>query len=158
MLDETDRQILAMLQENARISNAEIGRRVGIAASAIHARIRKLEEAGVIRGYEVRLDPQALDLSLLAFVTVRSDERPGELDTARALALVPEVQEVHHVAGEDCFLAKVRAADNAALARILRERFGTIGTLGSTRTTIVLETLKETARLPLEERRRVRGG
>lgn len=151
MLDEVDREILALLQENARISNAEIARTVGMAPSATLERLRKLEERGVVRGYEPRLDPAALGLGLIAFVFVRSDESPGALGTAEALAAVPEVQEVHHIAGEDCFLAKVRARDTADLARVLRERLGPIESIRATRTTIVLETVKETARLPLPE-------
>jgi Lrp/AsnC family leucine-responsive transcriptional regulator len=116
-------------------------------------RIKKLEEAGLIRGYEARVAPEGLDLGLLAFVSVVTDEMPGSIDTAKALAAIPEVQEVHHVAGEDCFLIKVRAANNAAFASLLRERIGRIPHVRSTRTTIVLETVKETAKLPLRDER-----
>lgn len=148
-IDSTDRQILEILQGNARLPNAEIARRVGMAPSAVFERIRKLEERGVIAGYRPRLEPKALGLGLLAFVFVRAEELPGEEATGRALAALPEVLEVHHIAGEDCYLAKVRAADTDALGRLLRERFGAIPSLRSTRTTIVLETLKEDPRLPV---------
>jgi Lrp/AsnC family leucine-responsive transcriptional regulator len=150
-LDRVDRQILAILQENARTPNAEIARRVGVAPSAIFARVRKLEDAGYVGGYEARLAAGRLGLGLVAFVAVRSDEQPGGIETARLLAEIPEVQEVHHVAGEDCYLLKVRAADNGALAQLLRERFAAIPSVRATRTTIVLETIKETARLPIPE-------
>jgi Lrp/AsnC family transcriptional regulator, leucine-responsive regulatory protein len=150
-LDRVDRQILAILQENARTPNAEIARRVGVAPSAIFARVRKLEDAGYVGGYEARLAAGRLGLGLVAFVAVRSDEQPGGVETAKLLAEIPEVQEVHHVAGEDCYLLKVRASDNAALARLLRERFAAVPSVRSTRTTIVLETIKETARLPIPE-------
>jgi len=86
----------------------------------------------------------------VAFVFVRTAEPPGACDAAVRLAAIPGVQEVHHIAGEDCYLVKVRAADPEALGRILREEFGAIGTIRSTRTTIVLETIKETAELPLQ--------
>jgi ATPase subunit of ABC transporter with duplicated ATPase domains len=69
------------------------------------------------------------------------------------LAGRPEVQELHHVAGEDCYLVKVRVADTAELGRLLREKVGVIGSVRSTRTTIVLETIKETGRLPLHATR-----
>ena len=69
--------------------------------------------------------------------------------TAEKLAEIPEVLEVHHVAGEDCFLVKARAEDAEALGRLLRERLGGIATISSTRTTIVLETVKETSALPI---------
>ncbi len=149
MFDATDSQILALLQRNARIANADIARQLGMAPSAIHERIRKLEARGVIQGYEARLSPKATGLGLLAFVFIRSDERAGADDTGAQLAAVPEVQEVHHVAGEDCYLAKVRARDPEDLGRILKERFGTIPQVRSTRSTIVLGTLKESAVLPI---------
>lgn len=149
MLDEIDRKILMILQANARTANAEIARQVGMAPSAILERIRRLEERGVIEGYGLRLNARAVGAGLTAFVFVRTDEGLGGTKTAAALASIPEVQEVHHVAGEDCFMAKVRVADTEALARLLRERFGAIGLIRSTRTTIVLDTVKETAGLAL---------
>jgi Lrp/AsnC family leucine-responsive transcriptional regulator len=148
MIDEIDRQILNILQQNARTSNAEIARQVDMAPSAVLERIRKLETRGVIRGYEARIDPEALGLNLLAFVFVRADDI-GSAGTGEALAQIPEVQEVHHIAGEDCYLAKVRVRDAKTLARLLRERFAGSGTARSTRTTVVLETLRESAQLPV---------
>lgn len=149
MIDETDRRILSLLQEQGRINNAEIARQVGMAPSAVLERVRKLESRGVIRGYETRLDPAALGLGLLAFVFVRSNEKLAEASTAAALAQLPEIQEIHHVAGEDCYLVKVRATSTEALGRFLREKFGAIPSVVSTRTTIVLDTVKENAKLPL---------
>lgn len=149
MINELDRQILTILQKNARTSNAEIARQVGLAPSAIFERIRKLEERGVLRSYGAQLDPRAVGLGLVAFTFVRSNDRPGGIQTAEKLAEIPEILEVHHVAGEDCFLVKVRAADTESLGRLLRERLGKIGTITSTRTTIVLETVKEIVELPI---------
>lgn len=151
MIDVIDRQMLAILQENARTSNAEIARRVGLAPSAIFERIRKLETQGLITGYEARVNPQPLGLGLVAFMFVRTQERVGSQATGMLLAQIPEVQEVHHIAGEDCYLVKVRAADTNHLGVLLRERFGAIESITSTRTTIVLSTVKETAQLPLGE-------
>ena len=148
-LDDTDLQILDALQENARVSNAEIARRLGMAPSAILERIRKLEARRVIRGYQAQIDPQVVGRGLLAYVFVRVDERLGESLTGDRLAKLPGVLEVHHIAGEDCYLVKVRAEDTTSLGRLLRERLGSIPTVHSTRTTIVLETVKETGRLPL---------
>lgn len=150
MIDGTDRQILSIVRDNARVSNVEIARKVGMAPSAILERLRKLESKGVIQGYEARISPKSLGLGLLAFVFVRADDRIGEPRTGVSLAQIPEVLEVHHIAGEDCFLVKVRTADTEALGRLLREGFGAIPTIRSTRTTIVMNTIKETAQLPLE--------
>lgn len=147
--DATDRQIMAILQGNARISNAEIARQVGMAPSAVLERVRKLEERGIIEGYAARLSPRALERGLVAFVFVRADEQLGHEEVGLVLAALPEVQEVHHVAGEDCYLVKVRTADPESLGRLLRERFGAIASVRSTRTTVVLETVKESSALPV---------
>lgn len=149
MIDIIDRKILTILQGGARTSNAEIARRVGLAASAIHARLQKLEETGLIAGYTARLDAAALGFGLTAFIFVRTEDTPGHTASAVRLAAVPEIQEIHHVAGEDCILVKVKVADTQALARLMREEIGAIPTVKSTRTTIVLETIKESASLPL---------
>jgi Lrp/AsnC family leucine-responsive transcriptional regulator len=148
-LDQTDRKILEILSDNARMSNAELARRMGMAPSATFERIRKLEERGVILGYRARIDPRVLDLGLLAFVLVRSNETPGTPDTGPQLARIPQVIEVHEVAGEDCFLLKVRARDPEDLANILREQIKPIPSVTHTRTTIVLLTVKESGALPV---------
>jgi Lrp/AsnC family transcriptional regulator, leucine-responsive regulatory protein len=149
MNDDIDAMILDLLQENARISQAEVARVVGLAPSAVLERIRKLEARGVITGYAALVDPRQLGQSMLAFVSVRSEEAPGDDSVARALAQCPEVLELHHVAGDDCYLLKVRARDAEHIGQLLRHRFGRIPGVRSTRTTIVLETVKETPRLPL---------
>ena len=151
MLDATDLKILDLLQQDARTANAEIARQVGLVPSAVLERIRRLEKQGVIESYTARVAPKALGLPLVAFISVRVQERLGSTDTARQLAKLPEVLEIHHVAGEDCFLVKVRVADTEDLGRMLRERFGRIRSIRSTRSTIVLETVKETSLLPLKE-------
>jgi Lrp/AsnC family transcriptional regulator, leucine-responsive regulatory protein len=149
MLDPVDRQILALLQDNARIPQAEIARTVGLAPSAVLERLRKLEARGVIRDYVAILDPRALDQRLLAFVAVRTTDRPGEIRVSDTLTSIPEVLEAHQVAGDDCLLLKIRARDPEHLSQILRERIGSVEGVRSTRTTIVLETIKESPRLPL---------
>lgn len=149
MIDDMDAKILTILQKNARTSNAEIARRVGMAPSAVFERIRKLEERGVVRVYTAVVDPHAVDLSLTAFMFVRSDEPVGQTGTAERLAALAEVQEVHHIAGEDCYLVKLRARDTEDLGRLLRDKIGTIPTVRSTRTTIVLGSIKEGLELPL---------
>jgi Lrp/AsnC family leucine-responsive transcriptional regulator len=148
MFDAIDQKILTMLQSDARISTAEIARNLDMAGSGIHERIKKLEERGVIRGYLAQVDPIALELGLLAFLHVRTEDPVGGDATARKLASRPEIQEVHHVAGEDCYLVKVRVKDTAALSQLLKE-IGAIPHVRSTRTTIVLETTKESPLLPI---------
>lgn len=151
MLDARDLQILSILQSDARASNAEIGRALGIAPSAVLERIRKLERRGVITGYSARVAPGVLGQNLLAFVFVQVDERPGGARVGDKIAAIPEVQEVHHVAGEDCYLVKVRCASPEALGRLLRDWFGGLEEVKRTRSTIVLGTLKESAALVVPE-------
>jgi len=148
-MDEKDLQILSILQADARASNADVARRVGIAASAVLERIRKLERRGVLLGYEARISPAAVDQGILAFVSVLAEEGPGEGSTARLLAEIPEIQEVHQVAGEDCYLIKLRCASTEALGRLLRDEIGAIPAVRRTKTTIVLATEKESTRLKL---------
>jgi Lrp/AsnC family leucine-responsive transcriptional regulator len=149
MIDETDLKILTILQQNARTSNAEIARQVEMAPSAVLERIRRLESRGVIQGYETRINPEALGLGLVAFIFVASSDMSEEMKTAEQLAHIPEVQEVHHIAGEDCFVLKVRVPNARSLGRLLRQRIGAIPTVRSTRTTVVLETVRESSLFPL---------
>ena len=148
MLDAIDRAILGHLQQNARISNADIARQLDMAPSAILDRIRKLEQKGVIQGYTIRIDPRTVGLGLTAFILVRTEERVGSGAIGEALARLPEVLELHHVAGEDCYLAKVRVKDTAALSKLMKE-LGALPGVRATRTTIVLETTKESFELPI---------
>ncbi|MCH7494932.1 MAG: Lrp/AsnC family transcriptional regulator [Candidatus Marinimicrobia bacterium] len=148
-MDATDLKILKMMQENARISNAEISRNLDMAPSAVLERIRKLESKDIIKGYEVRLNPESLDYGLVAFIFVRELEGKGSWDTGGQLAKIPEVLEVHHVAGEDCLLVKVRTKDTAHLEKLLTKDFAAIESVISTRTTIALSTIKESISIPL---------
>ena len=141
-IDKIDRKILTILQDNARTSRAEIARQVGLTPTAVYERIRKLE-AEVITRYEVRLDPRALGISVLAYIFVSEIKPVKGGRTGAALARIPEVEEVAKIAGEDCYLVKVRAPDTEGLARILDRDIATIPSVGGTRTTIVLESLLE---------------
>jgi len=148
-IDEIDRKILTILQANARIANVDVARQVEMAPSAVLERIRKLEERGFIKGYSTRLNSGSLGYGLLAYVFVRSEGGVWQGDFAQTLSAIPEVQEVHHIAGEDCFLVKVRTKDTGSLGTLIRDAIGQIPSVRSTRTTIVLETAKETTDLPL---------
>ena len=147
MMDKTDYKILSLLEKNARISNTEIARQIGMVPSGVLERIKKLEKNGHIKEYTTHLRPESLNLDLLAFVFVRAKEPAGNIETAKKLAEFPEILEVHHVAGEDCYLLKIRLKDNRSLAVFMREKIGTIPTITSTRTVIALETIKETSKV-----------
>ena len=119
-----------------------------LAPSAVLERLRKLEERGVIKKFIAKLDPAEVGFGLLAFVFVRTNECGDGTD--ELLAAIPEVLEVHDVAGDDSYLLKVRAKDTEDLARLLREKLKGLPNVVSTRTTVVLQTVKETSILPLD--------
>jgi Lrp/AsnC family transcriptional regulator, leucine-responsive regulatory protein len=109
LIDEVNRRLLALLAEDPRQSTAELARRVGMSAPAVRERVARLEEAGVIRGYRLDVDPAALGLPVTAWVRLRPG--PGQLPKLSELAdRVPEVSECHRISGEDCFLLKVHVA------------------------------------------------
>ena len=149
MPDNLDYRILRILQENARTSTAEIARRLGASQQTIHERIRKLEARGIIQGYSVRIDSAALDLRLTAFVFVRTAGNATALELAEYLTGFDEIQEIHHVTGEDCLLVKVRVPDTNALWRLFVDHIERDERVGSTQTTIAMRTEKETSDLPL---------
>ncbi|MEO0766345.1 MAG: Lrp/AsnC family transcriptional regulator [Pseudomonadota bacterium] len=147
MIDEIDRKILSLFLQDAAISKAEIARRVGLAPSAISERVRRLEADGVIEGYEVRLNADALGKSLLAFVFV-TDAKPSQgFDTAAALSGVTGLEELHKVAGDDCYLLKIRAAGTDELNEIIEAQINPVQSVTRVRTTIVLKAVTERPRL-----------
>ncbi len=138
-IDETDRRILAALDANARASYAELGQAVGLSAPSVHARVKRLERAGVIRGYRAVVDPAPLGFPLGAFVAVTQASGYHWEDLERAFAAMPEVEECHSVTGEDSYLLKVRVADPAELEALLR-RINMVEGVARTRTVVVLST------------------
>lgn len=153
ILDDTDIKILNLIQSNARISNADLAREVNMAPSAVLERVKKLEQKKVITQYNAVINPDAVQQKLLAFIFIKSQEGfTCSADTAKRLAEIPEVQEVHHVAGEDCYLVKVRTADSAGLMNLMRNSLRKIPNILSTKTTIVLETVKEDHQLVLPQK------
>jgi len=152
-LDNTDIHILQLMQKNARISNADLARELNMAPSAVLERVKKLEQKKIITGYFAQINPAAVQQKLLAFIFIRSSEGfTCSSKTAQALSKIPEVQEVHHVAGEDCFLVKVRTEDSASLMELMRNSLKKIPNIASTKTTIVLETVKEQQQLVIEKK------
>jgi Lrp/AsnC family leucine-responsive transcriptional regulator len=141
--DAKDTEILSILLNLAAMPKAEIARRVGLAASAVSERIRRLEEAGIIKGYEARLDGHALRIPLLAFVFVTELKPTRGFDTGNALSQVTGVEEVHKIAGEDCFLVKIRAEGTRELGLVLDTEINPIPTVARVRTTIVFRSILE---------------
>ncbi|MGL1932080.1 MAG: Lrp/AsnC family transcriptional regulator [Desulfotalea sp.] len=150
MIDQKSMKILKILQEKARIPNAEVSRQVGLAPSAVLERIRKMESQGIIDGYEVRLNPERFNRKQVAFVEVTAQPDAYIPDLGEKLAALPEVLEVHYVSNGDGFLLKIRTADTASLGTLLQQTISTMKEVQATRTTTVLSTTKETNRITIE--------
>ncbi len=121
LADNKNIEILKLLQQNPRMSIAELARKIGMSNPAAKERVRRLEKSGVIAGYRLELDPKAAGHEITAFVRIRP--LPGHLPKISALAQqIPEVVECHRVTGEDCFILKVHLPEIASLDRVL-DRF-----------------------------------
>ena len=150
-LDHIDLQILRIMQDNARTNNADIARELGMAPSAILERVKKLEQKDVILEYNARINPAALDQKMLSFIFIKSHDNIGEQKVGLLLAELPEVLEVHDIAGDDGYLIKVRTNDSSGLVDLMRNTIPQIEGITSTRTTIVLETIKEDNKLVIPQ-------
>ncbi|HEY8313200.1 MAG TPA: Lrp/AsnC family transcriptional regulator [Candidatus Baltobacteraceae bacterium] len=138
-LDELDLQLLDALQRNARSTFAELGAVVGLKPPAVHERVKRLEGRGFVRGYAAQLDNKRLGLELTAFVSCyTSPECAYDVFTA-ALCALPEICEVHSVAGEESFVLKVVTRDTAHLDYVL-SKLKLVPGMARTKTTIVLST------------------
>lgn len=147
-LDERDRQILALVQTDAKLPQAEIARRVGLSTAAVHERLKKLENAGIIRRYVALVDPQAVGASVTAYIEIFIEHPRYEAEfVVRALEL-DEVQECHHITGEFSLLLKVRVAGMEALRELLLQQLNVMKGVRQTRTIMVLSTAKEETFVP----------
>ena len=145
-IDPVNIRVLEELQRDPRLTMSELGRRIGMSSPAVTERVRRLEEAGVIRGYRLDLNPAALGLPIAAYIRIRPN--PGQLPRIAELAQqIPEVVECHRVTGEDCFVLKVHIPAIDQLDRLLD------GFLmyGSTTTTIIQSSPVPLRPLPLPE-------
>jgi Lrp/AsnC family leucine-responsive transcriptional regulator len=152
-IDEIDRKILRLLQENGRMTNAALAEAVGLTATPMLQRMRKLEQRGVITGYTALVDPKAVGRGTIAFVLVKQAEHRIESHkrVLAAVAKIPEVIECHHVAGEDDFLLKVVVRDIAEYERFLLDRLALIPGIDRVKTIFVLSTSKSGTALPIDE-------
>jgi len=138
VLDDRDRIILAALQRDARGTFADIGREAGLAASSVHERVRKLEQAGVIRAYRAEVDPEAVGLLVTALVSVTPLDAKQPDDLPQRVHEFEEVEDCHSVAGDENYILKVRTRTTSDLEDFLR-RLREKGEV-QTRTTVVLST------------------
>ena len=146
-MDHIDLSLLTHLQQNAKLSYAELGRRVGLVVSTVNERLKKLQARGIIRAYVAVVSPKALGLDICAFVQVLMAEPDLESAFVEQMDELPEVQECHCITGAFSYLLKVRVRDTAHLETFLREKIKSLAGVARTQTMIALSTSKETLAL-----------
>lgn len=152
-LDALDRQILNILQKDGRVTNVELAGRVGLTPGPTLARVNKLETAGYLTGYVALVDRELLGLPVTVFVSVslRSHTRETNAEFLAAVAELPEIIELHHIAGDDDFLLKVVAASPRAYEEFVLERLTAVADLQRVKSTFVLSSPKCTTAIPIKE-------
>ncbi|MBN1966092.1 MAG: Lrp/AsnC family transcriptional regulator [Anaerolineae bacterium] len=151
-LDDVDRRILELLQEQGRISNADLARHTGLSAPAIHARIRRLEEKGVIRAYVALLEREAVGFDMLCFINVSIQiHQPDAVAAFReAIQHMPQVLECYHVTGEYDYLLKVVIRNRKDLERFVVDQLTPVPGIAHIHTSLALAEVKATTALPLD--------
>lgn len=147
-LDEIDVKLLTLLQDDGRMSQHDLAESVGLSSPATGERLRKLEERGIIRGFTALLDPKLLGADVTAFIAVGIDGSRYYPDFVERAQAHPEIQECHAVTGQGSHLIKIRTRDTSTLERLLAEIQSWPG-VHRTTTSIVLSSLKETARVSM---------
>lgn len=151
-IDETDKTILRLLQADGRVSNAEIARRVGLSAPATHARIRRLEQGGVIRRYATLLDRETIGFDMVCFINVSLQLHQFEaIERFKELVQdMPEVLECHHITGEFDYLLKAVFRNRDELQEFVVNKLTPIPGMARINTSLVLIEIKATPELPIE--------
>jgi len=150
-LDSMDRRILAVLQKNGRISNAELSDRINLSPSACHRRVQRLERDGYIRGYVAMCDPKQVGKPTTVFVEITLAGQADEVLEAfeREVARVPEVLECHLMAGQADYILKVVAEDTEDFARVHRRKLARLPGVQGMQSSFALRTVFKTTALPV---------
>ena len=152
-LDEMDQAIVRELQVSARISNAELARRVHLSQPALHSRVRRLERRGFIRRYVALLDREMMGFDLLCFIHVRMQLHQFDQMEAfrRSIQALPQVLECHHVTGEYDYLLKIAVRNRKELEQLVINKLTPIPGVAHIQTSLVFTEVKNTTELPLDE-------
>jgi Lrp/AsnC family transcriptional regulator, leucine-responsive regulatory protein len=150
-LDETNLEILKILQDDGSTTNADLARKIGLKPPSVLQRVRKLEQSGVIKRYTAHLDAEQLGFGLTVFAQVSlslHQDQPIE-NFVTEMSEIPEVMEVYHVSGEFDFLIKIVVENMRHYERLIRERMSAIRGMGKIQSCFVLATRKEGSKLPI---------
>ena len=137
-VEDLDRRIVDLLAKDGRISFTDLGKALGMSTSAVHQRVRRLEQRGVVKGYTAKVDHQALGRQMTAFISITPLDPAAPDDIPERLHEVPQIEECHSVAGDENYILKVRVATPSELEELLATVRGVANV--STRTTVVLST------------------
>ncbi|MEM7507087.1 MAG: Lrp/AsnC family transcriptional regulator [Pseudomonadota bacterium] len=150
-LDRFDRQILAEMQGNGRLTNAELAERIALSPSACHRRVARLEQAGVITGYAALLSPRAVGLPTTVFVEITLSGQSQAIMEAfeQAVALIPDIMECHLMAGTADYILRIAARDSDDFARIHREHLARLPHVAGMHSSFSLRTVCKTTALPI---------
>ena len=150
-LDDVDRDIVRQLQVDGRMSNLDLSRAIGLSPAATHARVRRLEERGVITGYAARVDAERAGFDLLCLVSIGIvlHQQDAVTRVRTALSELPEVLECHHLTGQFDYQLKVVLRDRRALERFVVEKLTPLPGIARIQTSVVLSTVKDTVALPI---------
>jgi len=156
-VDDKDREILRILVEDAKVSAKDISARIDSPITTVYSRIKRLEDAGIIKGYKPVLDAEKLGRPTTAFIFVSFTYRPpgaekdlDQREVAKRVARFPEVQEVHIITGDWDFLIKVKDKDVNAVGRFVIDKLRTVPGISKTLTIMVFDAVKESIDVPLE--------
>ena len=154
-LDEKDLSILTLIQENSKLTANQIAKKINAPITTVFAKIKRMEEMGIIKQYRAILSPEKLNLATAAFILasvsyrIKDDEKPiTQRDVAEEIARFPEVQEVHIITGDWDLLVKLRAENVEAIGKFVVDNLRRIKGLDKTLTCMVFETVKESTSLP----------
>lgn len=149
MVNSIDSKVLKQLMEKARTTWAELGALLGLSAPAAAERVHKLEERGIIKGYYALIDPEAVGYGLAAYIAIYLDKPEHRKGFLEFVQDTKEIQECHHIAGDEDYVLKVRCKGTRDLERIVSENIKSIPGVAKTRTTVILSTVKENPILPI---------
>ena len=150
-LEQIDRKVLEILQSNAKITNAQLSKEIGLSPAPTLERVKKLEHAGIIKSYHAQLDPEKVGLGVSTFVQVSLVGHKKVLTDSfvQKVNAIPDIIECHHITGTGDFLIKVISKDISSYQKLMLETINEIEEVANTQTMVILSTFKESKILPL---------
>lgn len=150
-LDDTDRKILEILQQDSNITNAQLAHAIGLSAAPTLERVKKLEHAGVIEGYHAAVDPGQVGIGVSTFVMVslKGHNKENINRFTSAIAKIPEVVECHHVTGQADFILRLVSADIPSYQNLMLEKVTNIDVVDNMQSMVILSTFKKSNVIPI---------